>query len=197
MFWPGLPCCQLLPHSGSKSTGLLCWEARQILHWNAGNNALESLSWLCSNTFWSRNNLINITGCNCSPLLHGRSSAYLPDYGCLRCHEEWEVEKVKNIRKSCKCFNLKVHLWGVRPRPWVGRGLHRGPRHDCRVCHLPRAELLPRWLRMDCLHLKLTPIFFQTGGKVARSMLYRTSQRCTTWPWRSSSSPLRFATRYE
>merc|ERR1712241_612452 len=36
--------------------------------------------------------------------------------------------------------------------------------------------------------------FAKTVGKVARSTLSRTSLQCTTWPWRSSSSPPRSAT---
>merc|ERR1711997_286091 len=34
----------------------------------------------------------------------------------------------------------------------------------------------------------------KTDGRVARSTLSRTSLLCTTWPWRSSSPPLRSAT---
>ena len=44
-----------------------------------------------------------------------------------------------------KCF-VKVHMRGVRPGPGMGGGLHWGSNHDRRVCHLPRAELLPRWV---------------------------------------------------
>ena len=36
--WSGLPGSQLLPNSWGSTAGLLCWEACQILHWNAGKN---------------------------------------------------------------------------------------------------------------------------------------------------------------
>ena len=41
--WSGLPGCQLLPNSWRKPTGILHWEARQILHWNAGRNLVENV----------------------------------------------------------------------------------------------------------------------------------------------------------
>ena len=46
----------------------------------------------------------------------------------------------------------QVHLWGVRPGPWMGGELHRGPDHDRRVRRLPRTELLPRCHLNHCSH---------------------------------------------